>query len=119
MDILLCRDKCEEIQEASSLRWVANQFPHIENAEDDVARMMNCINLYCSRGADLIEDQKKKIDNLVEEQENLKNHIKEVQVQTISKFAQMLRERKYGGTYPYVLLLTVDEIEQEMVGEVK
>lgn len=45
-----------EVKEAKSLRWLANQFPFTENAKDDVDRITNCINLYCTAGADKIDE---------------------------------------------------------------
>lgn len=45
----------KEIKEAKSLRWLANQFPKVENPKDNSDRLCNCINLYCTNAAELIE----------------------------------------------------------------
>ena len=45
----------KEIPEAKSLRWLANMFPITKNPKDEIDRMTNCINLYCTAGADKIE----------------------------------------------------------------
>lgn len=42
-------------QEAKSLRWLANEFPLIENPADVIDKMSNCIHLYCTSAADRIE----------------------------------------------------------------
>lgn len=57
-------NKYTEVPEAKSLRWLAFIFPKIENPVDDCDRMTNCINLYCTSAADLIEHQSKEIDEL-------------------------------------------------------
>lgn len=44
-------------QEAGkSLRWLANNFDAPEYPEDDAGRLAQCIQVYCSRGADTIEE---------------------------------------------------------------
>lgn len=53
-----------EIKEAKSLRWLAVQFPKVENPKDDVDKMQNCINLYCTSAADLIDHQQAEIEGL-------------------------------------------------------
>ena len=37
-----------------SLRWLANQFPKIEEPKDNSDKMVNCIHLYCENGANTI-----------------------------------------------------------------
>ena len=54
-------NKNKEIQEVKSLRWLANMFPYIENPEDDTDRMTNAIHIYCSAGADKIEELQKTV----------------------------------------------------------
>lgn len=54
----------KEIKEAKSLRWLANQFPKVENPKDNGDRLCNCINLYCTNAAELIERQAAEIKNL-------------------------------------------------------
>lgn len=58
-----------EIKEAKSLRWLAFQFPKVENPKDDIERMQNCINLYCTAAAE-------KIEQLTEENERLRENCK-------------------------------------------
>lgn len=48
-------DRYSEVPEAKSLRWIANNFPWIDDPKDDIERMNNAIHLYTSRGADLID----------------------------------------------------------------
>lgn len=63
----------KEIGEAKSLRWLANQFPFTENAKDDIDKMANCINVYCTAGADKIEELVEMVNCLKLENEKLKN----------------------------------------------
>ena len=63
------KDK-KEIPEAKSLRWLANQFPFIENPKDDIDRMANAINAYCTAGANKIEELADTVDLLMENNEN-------------------------------------------------
>lgn len=65
----------KEIKEAKSLRWLANQFPKVENPKDNGDRLCNCINLYCANAAELIEQQAAKIERLKEKNENLRNSL--------------------------------------------
>lgn len=44
-------DNCKEVK---SLRWLANQFPLINQPKDDADRFSNCIHLYCSAAADAL-----------------------------------------------------------------
>lgn len=53
-----------EIKEAKSLRWLAIQFPLVENPKDDIEKLQSCINLYCTAAAE-------KIEQLTEENEKL------------------------------------------------
>lgn len=55
-------NKNKEIPEVKSLRWLANMFPYIENPEDDTDRMTNAIHIYCTAGADKIEELQKQLD---------------------------------------------------------
>lgn len=43
-----------DVPEAKSLRWLAMQFPYIENPKDDCDRLSNAIHLYASRGSECI-----------------------------------------------------------------
>lgn len=46
----------QEIPEANNLRWLANMFPFIKDAKDETDKMSNAINVYCTAGADKIEE---------------------------------------------------------------
>ena len=70
----------KEIKEAKSLRWLANQFPKVENPKNNGDRLCNCINLYCTNGAELIE-------KLYEENEIL-------QINAANAFQEGLNENK-------------------------
>lgn len=48
--------KNNEIPEVKSLRWLANMFPFTENPQDEADRISNAINLYCTAGANKIEE---------------------------------------------------------------
>lgn len=54
----------KEIPEVKSLRWLANMFPFIENPENDADRVCNAINVYCTAGANKIEELSTKVNNL-------------------------------------------------------
>ena len=55
-----------ESSEAASLRWLANMFPYTSSPSDETDKMCNAIHVYCTAGAD-------KIDELSSEVESLKN----------------------------------------------
>lgn len=55
-------NKNKEIPEVKSLRWLANMFPYTENPEDDTDRMTNAIHIYCTAGADKIEELQKQLN---------------------------------------------------------
>ena len=57
-------DGCGEVK---SLRFLANMFPYTEHAETQEDKICNCINVYCTRGADKIEELLK----IIEEQSQL------------------------------------------------
>lgn len=59
------------IPEVSSLRWLANMFPFIENPEDDADKISNAIHVYCTAGANKIEELSAKVNNLEKENYNL------------------------------------------------
>ena len=60
-----------EVAQAKSLRWLANQFPPIPNADNTVDKMNNLIHIYATAGAD-------KIDALGKELEEVRELLKEV-----------------------------------------
>lgn len=51
-----------EIPEAKSLRWLANMFPYTENATNDDDKLFNAIHVYCTAGANKIEELQKQLD---------------------------------------------------------
>ena len=53
-----------DIPEVKSLRWLANMFPMQIPARDDDDRLCNAIHLYCTAGADKIEAQELRIQEL-------------------------------------------------------
>lgn len=57
----------KEIPEVKSLRWLANMFPKFEKPQDESDKLSTCIHLYCTAGANLLEDYRKKIEFLTEE----------------------------------------------------
>lgn len=54
----------EDVKEAKSLRWLALQFPLVENPEDDGDRLCNAIHIYATAGAEKLEAQAKAIEQL-------------------------------------------------------
>ena len=54
----------EIIKETSSLRWLANMFPFTEGAEEETDKMSNAINVYCTAGADKIDELNNKVEEL-------------------------------------------------------
>ena len=81
-------EEITKIPEAKSLRWLANQFPEIEKPEDDIDKISNCIHLYCTAGAERLEQMAETIDyartinaenvRLTAENERLKAELKKV-----------------------------------------
>ncbi len=61
-----------EVKEAKSLRWLAFNFPYIENPEDEADKICNAIHLYTTAGAEKLEEQARTIEQLKAEIENLK-----------------------------------------------
>lgn len=43
------------VPEAKSLRWLAIQFPFIQDPKDDTDKLSNAIHLYATAGADCID----------------------------------------------------------------
>lgn len=50
--------------EAKRLRWLAFNFPHIDEPKDESDKICNCINLYCTEAADAIEHLVRKVMEL-------------------------------------------------------
>lgn len=74
-----------DIPEVKSLRWLANMFPLQIPARDENDKLCNAIHLYCTAGADKIEAQELRIQELdVELQEaheasdNLRDEIRDI-----------------------------------------
>lgn len=53
--------KQSEIPEVKKLRWLANMFPFVENPQDETDKMCNAIHIYCTAGANKIEELQQKI----------------------------------------------------------
>ena len=58
----------KEIPEVKSLRWLANMFPFTKNPKGDTAIMSNAINVYCTAGADKIEELSALLETLSEKE---------------------------------------------------
>ena len=56
------KTKKKEIAEVKSLRWLTNMFPYTEDPKDESDKMCNAINLYCTAGADKIEELQELLD---------------------------------------------------------
>lgn len=74
-----------DTSEVKSLRWLANMFPLQIPARDENDKICNAIHLYCTAGADKIEAQALRIEELdVELQEanetidNLRDEIRDI-----------------------------------------
>lgn len=64
-----------EIQEAKSLRWLANMFPYSKSAIESDDKINNAIHIYCMAGANKIEELAKENKELKEQ--NKENDIGE------------------------------------------
>ena len=121
-----------EIPEAKSLRWLAINFPKIENPKNDVDRMQNCIHNYCSNAANLIDRQEAEIERLKKRNEMLSNtrdsvlitHARELRrakSEAIKEFAERLKRSltEYPVCYfkEPVTSTQIDNLVEEMVGE--
>ena len=56
----------DEIQEVKSLRWLANMFPFVKDPKDETDKISNAINIYCTSGADKIEELLALVESLSE-----------------------------------------------------
>lgn len=128
-----------EVPAAKSLRWLAMQFPKVENPQDDVDRMQNCINLYCTNAAYLIECQNAEIERYKSvlpylEHQNMdfcgvlcdfaEELINKAKADAIKEFAKRLKETKIKPEFPwddfydfYVTAIAIDTLVKEMTGE--
>lgn len=124
----------KEIKEAKSLRWLANQFSKVENPKDNGDRLCNCINLYCTNAAELIEQQAVEIKRLKEKNENLRDSLvkkkfkdelfemtlKEYTDGKIKEFAEKLKKHSYfdhKDQRNVVAEIIIDHYLKELVGE--
>lgn len=83
----------KEIPEVKSLRWLAINFPAIENPQDDSDKISTCINLYCTAAANLLEDYRNKIEHLTEEYHKLlSNRDSLVDVREVVKIQEGYKE---------------------------
>ena len=46
----------KELPEVKSLRWLANMFSYTDHPSDETDKMSNAIHIYCTAGADKIEE---------------------------------------------------------------
>ena len=76
-----------EIPEVKSLRWLANVFPLAIPARDEHDKLCNAIHLYSTAGADKIEAQAKRIEELEIELQAAFNTINDVgeQIKAVEK----------------------------------
>ena len=61
----------KEIPEVKSLRWLANMFPYEENATDEATKLSNAIHVYCTAGANKLEEYAELLETVT------KLHVKE------------------------------------------
>lgn len=66
----------KELPEVKSLRWLANMFPFTKDPKDETDRMSNAIHIYCTDGANKIEELTKMVDELSTDLV-VNNHLKE------------------------------------------
>lgn len=53
----------KETGEVKSLRWLANMFPFTKDPKDETDKISNAINIYCTAGADKIEELQELLDS--------------------------------------------------------
>lgn len=83
----------KNIPEVKSLRWLANMFPKVEKPKDDTDKISTCIHLYCTAGANLLEDYRKKIEFLTEEYHKMRaNRDSMVDVREVVKLQEGYKE---------------------------
>lgn len=54
--MIILNNSIKEIPEVKSLRWLANMFPYTEKPKDETDKISNAIHIYCTAGADKIEE---------------------------------------------------------------
>lgn len=83
----------KEIPEVKRLRWIANMFPKVEKPQDDSDKLSTCIHLYCTAGANLLEDYRKKIEFLTEEYHKMRaNRDSMVDIRDVVKLQEGYKE---------------------------
>ena len=83
----------KEIPEVKSLRWLANMFPKVEKPQDDSDKLSTCIHLYCTAGANLLEDYRKKIEFLTAEYHRMRaNRDSMVDIREVVKLQEGYKE---------------------------
>ena len=70
-----------------------------------------------------IKEKEQKYNQAVDDMfgliETTRNEIAEVKSKAIKEFAERLKEKRDGGTYPYVLINVIDNLVKEMTEPVK
>ena len=85
----------------------------------------SCSEMMLDDAIDLINRQKAEIERFEKETEQTIHSIREMafdsikvaKSEAIKEFAERLKEKKYGGTYPYVLVNEIDNLVEEMAGD--
>ena len=65
-------------QEAKSLRWLAFNFPKVENPQTESDKLSNCIHLYSSAAADRIDQLERELEIVKAERDSYAAEVKEV-----------------------------------------
>jgi hypothetical protein len=84
----------------------------------------NCGMLLTQCSLDLINRKTAEIERLkgsimagAEVVRAVEQELKTAKVEAIKEFAERLKEKRDGGTYPYVLVNVIDNLVKEMVGD--
>lgn len=110
-----------EIKEAKSLRWLAIQFPLVENPKDDIEKLQSCINLYCTAAAEKIEqlteeNERLRAENEIKSQKRanifeIANAYERGKADTVREMQERLMEAPIKVGLPLFGLQTKDEVE--------
>ncbi len=110
-----------EVPAAKSLRWLAMQFPKVENPQDNADKLQNCINLYCTNAAYLIECQNAEIERLkVGEYRHISKTLQNARIEAIEEFAEKLKDavdepREIEGEVIDFIIDRIDSLVKEMM----